>query len=108
MITWSVLRFPSFGKCHLVTQDSLYLLQAAFFCRQLLFQDQTPQEVKSLLDNDLDAALREVILSTATAAQAEGFQVQVARSQSVQGCIKVYQDVPASDHSPISGRHWQR
>jgi len=79
-----------------------------FFAANFCSKTKTPQEVKSLLDNDLDAALREVILSTATAAQAEGFQVQVACSQSVQGFIKVYQDVPASDHSPISGRHWQR
>jgi len=34
------------------------------------------QEVQSLLDEELDAAVREVIFSAAAAAQVEGFQVQ--------------------------------
>eukprot|EP00435_Cladocopium_sp_Y103_P051158 s205_g15.t2 len=35
--------------------------------------------VQSLIDTDLDAALREVIFNTAAAAHAEGFRVQVSR-----------------------------
>lgn len=48
--------FPSFGKCHLVTQ-----------------------EVQSLHDEELDSALREVIFNTAAAAHAEGFDIQLSR-----------------------------
>ncbi|CAE7393875.1 unnamed protein product, partial [Symbiodinium necroappetens] len=51
--TWA---FPSFGRCHLVTQD-----------------------VQSLGQEDLDAAVREAIFSTVAAARAEGFHVQVCR-----------------------------
>ncbi|CAJ1349072.1 unnamed protein product [Effrenium voratum] len=48
--------FPHFGRCHLVTE-----------------------EVKSLLDEELDKAILAAIFETAEAARSAGFQVQVSR-----------------------------
>ena len=83
--------FPALGSATWSLRTR-HTVETSFFLRPTFAPRPNPQEVKSLLDNDLDALLREVILSTAAAAQAEGFQVQVTRYQ-LPVSTRLHQDV---------------